>query len=63
MVLVLAEPATPDEAADLNGDGDGDGVPDLWTVTPDGIATPYAISHLSTTSAAKVTRGKSRKLT
>jgi hypothetical protein len=46
------------EAADLNGDG----VPDLWAVAPDGIARAYLISCLSTTKRAKVDPQRSRKL-
>ena len=46
------------EAADF----DGDGVPDLWAVTPAGVATAYLISRLSTTATAKVTAGMPQKL-
>jgi hypothetical protein len=46
------------EAADF----DGDGVPDLWAVTPSGIATAYLISGLSTTATANVTAGRPQKL-
>lgn len=46
------------EAADLNGDG----VPDLWAVTPSGYARAYLISHLSTTSAAEIEPGEPQKL-
>ncbi len=46
------------EAADLNGDG----VPDLWAVTPDGIARAYLISHLSATGPAKIEPQKPQKL-
>jgi hypothetical protein len=38
------------EAADLNGDG----VPDLWAVTPEGVARAYLISHLSATLPAEI---------
>jgi hypothetical protein len=38
------------EAADLNGDG----VPDLWAVTSDGIARAYIISDLSATGRAEI---------
>ena len=46
------------EAADLNGDG----VPDLWAVTPDGIARAYLISNLSATGSAKIEPQKPQKL-
>jgi hypothetical protein len=46
------------EAADF----DGDGVPDLWAVTPDGVATAYLISCLSATGTAKITAGMPQKL-
>ena len=39
------------EAADF----DGDGVPDLWAVTPSGVATAYVISQLSAYGTAKIT--------
>lgn len=52
------KPLSTLEAADF----DGDGVPDLWAVTPAGIATAYLISGLSTTATAKVTAGKPQKL-
>lgn len=38
------------EAADINGDG----VPDLWAVTPTGLVTANLISKLSTTETATV---------
>jgi hypothetical protein len=38
------------EAADVNGNG----VPDLWAVTPAGIVTAYLISKLSPTDAATI---------
>jgi hypothetical protein len=47
------------EAADF----DGDSGPDLWAVTPAGVATAYRISHLSTTSKATITAGNPQKLT
>ncbi len=47
------------EAADF----DGDGVPDLWAVTPAGVATAYRVSHLSPTSTARITPGSPQKLT
>ena len=46
------------EAADPNGDG----VPDLWAVTPDGIARAYLISRLSATGPAKIAPQKPQKL-
>jgi hypothetical protein len=46
------------EAADLNGDG----VPDLWAVTPDGIVRAYLISRLSTTGPAEIEPQKPQKL-
>jgi hypothetical protein len=46
------------EAANLNGDG----VPDLWAVTPDGIARAYLISHLSATGPAEIEPQKPQKL-
>jgi hypothetical protein len=46
------------EAADF----DGDGVPDLWTVNPSGVARAYRISGLSTTGTATVTAGKGQRL-
>jgi hypothetical protein len=46
------------EAADLNGDG----VPDLWAVTSDGIARAYIISHLSATGRAEITPQRPQKL-
>lgn len=52
------QPLSTLEAADF----DGDGVPDLWAVTPAGIATAYLISGLSTTATAKVTAGRPQKL-
>ncbi len=53
------QPLSTLEAADF----DGDGVPDLWAVTPSGIAIAYAISDLSATGTAKVTAGMPQKLT
>ncbi len=38
------------ETTDFNNDG----VPDLWTVTPGGIATAYVVSALSTSMPAKI---------
>ena len=38
------------------------GVPDLWAVTPDGIARAYLISHLSATGPAKIEPPKPQKL-
>jgi hypothetical protein len=38
------------EAMDFTGDN----VPDLWTVTPAGVATAYVVSALSTTAVAKI---------
>lgn len=38
------------EAADLNGDG----VPDLWAVSPEGTARAYLVSELSATGAAEI---------
>jgi len=52
------KPLSTFEAADF----DADGVPDLWTVTPSGIARAYRISDLSTTSTARVKAGKPQKL-
>jgi hypothetical protein len=46
------------EAADLNGDG----VPDLWAVTPDGVARAYLISHLSANGPAEIVPQKPQKL-
>jgi hypothetical protein len=46
------------EAADFNGDG----VPDLWAVTPAGVATAYQVSHLSAHGTAVVTAGPPQKL-
>ena len=46
------------EAADINGDG----VPDLWTVTPAGAAQAYLISHLSASGTARMTAGKRQQL-
>ena len=47
------------EAADF----DGDGVPDLWAVTPSGTATAYIVSQLSTAGTGKITAGMPQKLT
>jgi hypothetical protein len=49
--------STP-EAADINGDG----IPDLWTVTPAGVATSYLVSQLSTTSSAVIRARPSQSL-
>ena len=46
------------EAADINGDG----VPDLWAVTPAGVAKAYLISQLSTTGPARIKAGKPQHL-
>lgn len=46
------------EAADLNGDG----IPDLWAVFPDGTVRAYLISGLSTTRSAKIAPQQSQKL-
>ena len=46
------------EAADLNGDG----VPDLWAVTPDGTARAYLIRDLSATGPAVITPQRVQKL-
>jgi hypothetical protein len=46
------------EAANL----DGDGVPDLWAVTPDGVARAYLISHLSANGPAEIEPQKPQKL-
>jgi hypothetical protein len=46
------------DAADLNGDG----VPDLWAVTPDGTVRAYIISNLSATGRAKITPQRPQKL-
>jgi hypothetical protein len=47
------------EAADF----DGDGVPDLWAVTPSGVATAHVISQLSAAGTGKITAGMPQKLT
>lgn len=52
------QPLATLEAADF----DGDGVPDLWAVTPAGVATAYLISGLSAAGTAKVTAGMPQKL-
>jgi hypothetical protein len=52
------QPLSTLEAADF----DGDGVPDLWAVTPAGVATAYLISNLSTAGTAKITAGMPQKL-
>lgn len=52
------QPLSTMEAADF----DGDDVPDLWAVTPDGVATGYLISGLSTTGTAKATAGIPQQL-
>ena len=46
------------EAANLNGDG----VPDLWAVTPDGVARAYLISHLSAKGPAEIEPQRPQKL-
>ena len=46
------------EAANL----DGNGVPDLWAVTPDGIARAYLISHLSAKAPAEIEAQKPQNL-
>jgi hypothetical protein len=46
------------EAADINGDG----VPDLWTVTPAGAAQAYLVSHLSASGTAQIRAGKRQQL-
>ena len=46
------------EAANLNRDG----VPDLWAVTPDGIARAYLISHLSAKGPAEIEPQRPQKL-
>lgn len=52
------QPLTTLEAADFNGDG----VPDLWAVTPAGMATAYQVTRLSAKHAAVVTAGPAQKL-
>jgi hypothetical protein len=52
------QPLSTLEAADFNGDG----VPDLWAVTPSGVATAYRVSQLSAKHAAVVTAGPPQKL-
>jgi hypothetical protein len=46
------------EAADFNGDG----VPDLWAVTPSGTAIAYLVSDLSASGSGKITAGMPQKL-
>lgn len=46
------------EAADFNGDG----VPDLWAVTPSGTAIAYVVSDLSASGSGKITAGMPQKL-
>jgi hypothetical protein len=46
------------EAANLNRDG----VPDLWAVTPDGVARAYLISHLSAKGPAEIEPQRPQKL-
>jgi hypothetical protein len=53
------QPLSTLEAADF----DGSGVPDLWTVTPSGVATAYVISQLSAAATGKITAGMPQKLT
>jgi hypothetical protein len=43
-------------------DFDGDGVPDIWAVTPAGDATPFTISNLSATGPATIRAGDSQHL-
>jgi hypothetical protein len=52
------QPISTMEAADFNGDG----VPDLWAVTPSGVATAYVVSRLSATGTGKITAGMPQKL-
>jgi hypothetical protein len=52
------QPLSTLEAADF----DNSSVPDLWAVSPAGVATAYVISHLSATGPAKVTAEKPQKL-
>jgi hypothetical protein len=52
------QPLATLEAADFNGDG----VPDLWAVTPAGVATAYRITQLSAEHAAVVTAGPPQRL-
>ncbi len=52
------KPLSTLEAADINGDG----VPDLWTVTPAGAAQAYMISHLSTSGTARMKAGNRKHL-
>jgi hypothetical protein len=52
------QPLSTLEAADF----DGDGVPDLWTVTPSGIAVAYLVSDLSASGSGKIIAGMPQKL-
>lgn len=53
------QPLSTLEAADFNGDG----VPDLWAVTPSGTATAYMVSELSAAGTGKIAAGMPQKLT
>lgn len=52
------QPLSTVEAADFNGDG----VPDLWAVTPSGIAIAYLVSNLSVAGTGKITAGMPHRL-
>lgn len=52
------QPLATLEAADFNHDG----VPDLWAVTPSGIAIPFTVTNLSATSTARVRQGRPQRL-
>ncbi len=41
----------------------GDGIPDLWTVTPAGVARAYVVSDLSTTARAQINAKAPQNLT
>ncbi len=49
---------TTTEASDFARDG----IPDLWTVTPAGVAQAYVVSDLSTTALAKISAKASQNL-